>query len=53
MDINGWDDIGYSFLVGGDANAYMGRGWDKVGAHAPGYNSQSIGICFIGSFTSK
>ncbi|XP_059470218.1 peptidoglycan-recognition protein 2-like [Neocloeon triangulifer] len=53
MDVNGWSDIGYSFLVGGDGNIYEGRGWDRVGAHAPGYNSNSIGICFIGSYISS
>jgi len=53
MDVNGWSDIGYNFVVGGDGNVYEGRGWGKQGAHAPGYNSQSIGICFIGTFTSK
>lgn len=52
MDGNGWDDIGYNFCVGGDGNAYTGRGWDRQGAHAPGYNNQSIGMCFLGTFTS-
>ncbi|KAK9695859.1 N-acetylmuramoyl-L-alanine amidase [Popillia japonica] len=46
----GWNDIGYSFAVGGDGNAYTGRGWSSVGAHAPLYNSQSIGICVIGDW---
>lgn len=50
LDDRGWFDIGYSFLIGEDGNAYEGRGWDYVGAHAPGYNSQSIGICVIGDF---
>jgi peptidoglycan recognition protein len=53
MDSNGWSDIGYNFLVGGDGNIYEGRGWERVGAHAPGYNSNSMGICFIGSFTCE
>jgi peptidoglycan recognition protein len=53
MDVNGWSDIGYNFIVGGDGNVYEGRGWTKQGAHAPGYNAQSIGICFVGTFTSK
>jgi peptidoglycan recognition protein len=53
MDTNGWPDIGYNFLVGEDGNVYEGRGWDKVGAHAPGYNFNSIGVCFIGTFTGK
>ena len=52
MDSNGWSDIGYSFLVGGDGNVYEGRGWNKVGAHTYGYNSVGYGVCFIGSFTN-
>jgi hypothetical protein len=36
---NGWCDIGYSFLVGGDGNVYEGRGWDEIGAHTGGFNS--------------
>jgi len=51
MDNNGWWDIGYNFLVGEDGNAYEGRGWNYVGAHAPGYNTQSIGICLPGHFS--
>lgn len=47
---NNWADIGYNFAVGGDGNAYEGRGWSKVGAHAPGYNTISIGICVIGNW---
>jgi len=52
MDSNGWADIGYNWLVGGDVRSYEGRSWNKVGAHAPGYNTNSVGICVIGSFTS-
>ncbi|KAF2891552.1 hypothetical protein ILUMI_14621, partial [Ignelater luminosus] len=39
--------------VGEDGNVYEGRGWGKTGAHAPDFNSKSIGICVIGTFTSK
>ncbi|CAF4128177.1 unnamed protein product [Rotaria socialis] len=53
MDSNGWDDIGYSFLVGEDGNIYEGRGWTYVGAHTYGYNSQSIGISVIGDYMSQ
>ncbi|KAM4695937.1 peptidoglycan-recognition protein SC2-like [Rhinophrynus dorsalis] len=53
MNTNGWCDIGYSFLVGEDGNVYEGRGWTTVGAHAPDYNSISIGISVIGTFTSR
>ncbi|KAH9512608.1 Peptidoglycan-recognition protein SC1a [Bulinus truncatus] len=30
MDTRGWNDIGYSFLVGGDGSVFEGRGWDKI-----------------------
>uniref|UniRef100_A0A1Y1LQB5 Peptidoglycan-recognition protein n=1 Tax=Photinus pyralis TaxID=7054 RepID=A0A1Y1LQB5_PHOPY len=53
MDTNRWNDIGYNFLVGEDGNVYEGRGWGKVGAHAPGYNTRSIGICVIGNYESR
>ena len=45
-----FSDIGYNFLVGGDGQAYVGRGWDHAGAHAFGWNYNSIGISFIGTF---
>lgn len=50
MNGNGWADIGYNFLIGGDGAVYEGRGWGKQGAHAPGYNDKSVGISFIGTF---
>lgn len=53
MNNNGWDDIGYNFIIGEDGNVYEGRGWKYLGTHAPAYNGQSIGICVIGDFTSK
>lgn len=53
MNGNGWADIGYNFLVGGDGNVYEGRGWGRQGAHAPRFNNQSIGIGMIGLFTNN
>ncbi|XP_008549723.1 peptidoglycan-recognition protein LE isoform X1 [Microplitis demolitor] len=50
---NGWDDIGYNFLIGGDGLVYVGRGWDTVGAHSFGFNRKSIGISFIGTFNKE
>eukprot|EP00094_Tigriopus_californicus_P004622 TCALIF_04450-PA protein Name:"Similar to PGRP-SC2 Peptidoglycan-recognition protein SC2 (Drosophila melanogaster)" AED:0.37 eAED:0.37 QI:5/1/0.88/1/1/1/9/247/304 len=52
MDSNGWSEVGYSFLIGGDGNVYEGRGWNKVGAQTYGFNSVGYGIDFIGTFTS-
>ncbi|KAM4039614.1 N-acetylmuramoyl-L-alanine amidase isoform 2-T2 [Anomaloglossus baeobatrachus] len=49
----GWDDIGYSFVVGSDGYLYEGRGWHWVGAHTRGHNSIGYGISFIGDFTSS
>ncbi|XP_055528858.1 peptidoglycan-recognition protein LF-like isoform X4 [Wyeomyia smithii] len=49
-DSKNYSDIAYNFLVGGDGNAYEGRGWDKQGAHTKGFNRDSICIAFIGTF---
>ncbi|XP_033112156.1 peptidoglycan recognition protein 1-like isoform X2 [Anneissia japonica] len=52
MDDRGWDDIGYSFLIGEDGKVYEGRGWDRVGAHTRGYNDVGIAISFMGNFSN-
>ncbi|ALC43623.1 PGRP-LC, partial [Drosophila busckii] len=44
------DDITYNFLIGGDGNVYVGRGWDHVGAHMQGYNTRSLSFAYIGAF---
>nr|AXF35728.1 GPRP2 [Holotrichia oblita] len=48
-----FDDIGYNFLIGGDGNVYEGAGWHRLGAHARGYNKISIGVAFIGDFSTE
>ena len=50
---NGWAGIGYHFFIRKDGTVYQGRPIDKVGAHAKGANSYSIGICFEGDFTKE
>ncbi|XP_012143502.2 peptidoglycan recognition protein S3 isoform X1 [Megachile rotundata] len=53
MDVLGWHDIGYSFVIGGDGNIYEGTGWNREGAHTYGYNKKSVGIAFIGNYQDK
>ncbi|XP_017122020.1 peptidoglycan-recognition protein LF-like [Drosophila elegans] len=48
----GWVDIGYNFLVGGDGQIYVGRGWYIQGQHVRGYGAISISIAFIGTFVN-
>jgi hypothetical protein len=51
---NGWDDIGYNFLVDKYGQIFEGRygGVDRnvVGAHAQGFNQGSTGVALIGNY---
>ena len=51
---NGWNDIGYNFLVDRFGTIYEGRfgGVDRnvVGAHALGFNTGSVGIALLGTY---
>ncbi|XP_047630341.1 N-acetylmuramoyl-L-alanine amidase [Phacochoerus africanus] len=53
QDTQGWDDIGYSFVVGSDGYVYEGRGWHWVGAHTRGHNSRGFGVALIGNYTAE
>ncbi|WP_405614665.1 peptidoglycan recognition protein [Streptomyces sp. NBC_00076] len=52
----GWRDIGYNFLVDKCGNIYEGRagGVAKpvMGAHTLGFNTNSMGIAVLGSYSS-
>lgn len=50
---NGWSGAGYHFLVRKDGNIYRLRPENKVGAHASGSNSDSLGVCFEGDFMTE
>ena len=45
---NGWNDIGYHFVIELDGSIRTGRPLDCVGAHCYGHNTHSIGICYVG-----
>jgi hypothetical protein len=55
-DTNGWNDIGYNFLVDQYGQVFEGRagGVDLpvIGAHAQGYNSQSTSVAQLGTFSA-
>lgn len=50
----GWDDIGYNFVVDRCGTIYEGRaggvGRTVRGAHATGFNAHSVGIAALGTF---
>ena len=50
---NGWSGAGYHFLVRKDGSVYRLRPEWAVGSHAKGSNSDSIGICFEGSYMTE
>ncbi|MEU9318497.1 N-acetylmuramoyl-L-alanine amidase [Streptomyces sp. NPDC048295] len=54
---SGWRDIGYNFAVDKCGNIYEGRagGVTKavLGAHTLGFNTNSMGIAVLGTFTSS
>ncbi|MFI7430745.1 N-acetylmuramoyl-L-alanine amidase [Micromonospora sp. NPDC049836] len=49
MRVKGWSDIGYNFLINSVTGLlYEGRGWNVLGAHCAGHNTEAIGVCIIG-----
>jgi hypothetical protein len=56
--VNGWDDIGYNYLIAANGDIYIGRDkqglnvkdYQIQGAHYCGKNSGTAGICMIGNY---
>ncbi|OAA90698.1 peptidoglycan recognition protein family protein [Clostridium coskatii] len=49
----GWAGIGYHYFVTKAGQVYTGRPENVVGAHCPGENDHSIGICAEGEYMSE
>ena len=45
---NGWDDVGYHYVIKRDGTLEEGRDESMVGSHAKAVNGTSLGICLIG-----
>lgn len=44
----GFKKIGYHYVIKLDGTVEKGRADNEPGAHVEGYNSRSLGICYIG-----
>jgi len=50
VNSNGWDDIGYNWLIDPNGIIYEGRGSGLQGAHFSCINGNTTGICMIGNY---
>lgn len=57
--VNGWDDIGYNYLIAPDGTIFQGRDakglFDAdyaLGAHMCGVNAATMGICMLGTYST-
>ena len=51
VNTNGWDDIGYNWLIDPNGNLYQGRSDNAQGAHFSCINENTVGICVIGDYS--
>lgn len=58
-DIRRWhqdrkfETIGYHYVITSDGVLHRGRDVNRVGAHAAGHNSHTIGLCLVGDNTKE
>ena len=50
---NGWNGIGYHYVVYLDGTIHKGRNENVSGAHCSGHNSKSIGVCYVGGLDAQ
>lgn len=53
MDVRGWNDIAYSFLLDPDGYVFEGRGAGIRGGHTKNHNTVSHGICVMGNYNNS
>ena len=53
VNVRGWDDIGYNYLIDPEGRVYKGRGDEIQGAHFCAANSGTLGICLLGTYTDQ
>lgn len=49
MDVKGWCDIGYHYLISRDGRIWEGRPESLLGTHAGGANTGNLGVSVMGS----
>jgi hypothetical protein len=51
---NGWSDVGYNYLIAPDGTLFYGRGGGNnvIGAHYCAKNTNTMGVCMVGTYTS-
>ena len=52
VNSNGWDDIGYNWLIDPNGVLYEGRADNLQGAHFCGHNSGTMGVCVMGTYST-
>jgi hypothetical protein len=50
---NGWNDIGYNYVIMPSGRVYEGRGFDVRGAHTHMHNTGTIGVSFAGNYDAS
>lgn len=53
MDVQGWPDVAFGFLIGEDNLIYTGRGWVQQGQNLGSFGNQAVNVAYIGNFDGR